>query len=321
MSKKLIEIFLLILSLILLGYLVDHNQQHLYYFFKGKLVKKLNPQTPYEIQIEKIKYNGIFGTSLHDDIIYQTGNWEPEVLGFLRDASQKSTKNQSIFLDIGANTGWHSLYMAQYAKTVFAVEPYPPVIDRLNNNIRINKISNIQVHAVGFSNQVGTFPFYTRDAAVLASGSFDSHFFNHHNTPPMILPLVVGDEYLKARGIEQIDLIKLDIEGYERYALLGLKQILKTNRPVVAMELNATEGGFSTKEQLIDTLPGNYQFFRIKSPPDIRTRNLGTHFYVYGPRILTLNEYYLENFDFDFNKQDNIAAIPFEKLPLFKDKV
>ncbi len=321
MSKKRIEILVLILSLIFLGYFVDQNRQLLFYLLNGKLVKKLDPRTPYEIQIENFKYHGIYGTSFHDDIIYRTGKYEPEVLGFLRDATgKKATENQSVFLDIGANTGWHSVYLSRYVNTVLAVEPYPPVIEQLNKNIQTNNIKNIQVHPVGFSNHVGSFPFYTRDESKMASGSFDSDFFNHKK-PPMNLPLVVGDEYLKSRGMERVDLIKIDIEGYERYALFGLKQILKTSRPVVAMELNATEGGFNTKEQLIDTFPKNYQFFRIKSPPDIRTVSLGSHIFAYGPRLLPDNKYYLKQFDYDFSRQDNIAAIPLEKSELFEYKV
>lgn len=318
MSKKRIEIFVLILSLVFLGYFIDQNRQLLFYLINGKLVKKLEPRTPYDIQVENFKYHGIYGTSFHDDIIYRTGKYEPEVLGFLKDAAEKKAlENQRIFLDIGANTGWHSVYLSRYVDTVLAVEPYPPVIKQLKKNIQTNNIDNIQIHAVGFSNHVGSFPFYTRDESVMASGSFDSDFFNHKK-PPMSLPLVVGDEYLINRGLEKIDLIKIDIEGYERYALLGLKQLLKTNRPVVAMELNAAEGGFSAKEQLIDTFPKNYQFFRIKSPPDIRTVSLGTHIFAYGPRLLPDNKYYLKKFDFDFERQDNIAAIPQEKLDLFE---
>ena len=52
---------------------------------------------------------------------------------------------------------------------------------------------------------------------------------------------MLGDNYLESHGINQIDLIKIDIEGYERYALLGLNNTLKKNRPVVAMVLAPIE--------------------------------------------------------------------------------
>ena len=124
MFRKRIEIVVLLLSLIFLGYHVDQNRQLLFYLLNGKLVKKLEPGTPYEIEIEDIKYQGIYGTSFHDDIIYRTGKYEPEVIGFLRDATEKSaTENQSVFLDVGANTGWHSVCMSRYVKTVLAIEP------------------------------------------------------------------------------------------------------------------------------------------------------------------------------------------------------
>lgn len=316
MLKKYIKNFLFILLVIFLGYLIGHYFQQLYYLPSGKWVAKLEPKTAFEIKIENIKYKGVSGI-YSDNLIHMTGQWEPEVLGFLRDVIQKVNNNQGIFLDIGASSGWHSLYMSQYAKNVLAVEPFPPRLERLNDSVETNQIENIEILPVGFSNQAGVLPFY------LKSKSFDTQFSQHFNTKESIqLPLVVGDNYLKSRNLKQIDLIKIDIEGYERHALLGLTQILHSNRPVVSMELNTTEGGFNRKEQLLETFPKDYQFFIIKPLNHFWKINLGSYYYVYGPGIdpHKMNMYSLEKFDFDFNKRNhnNLAAIPIEKLPFLQ---
>ncbi len=313
MPKKYLKSFLIIFLAIFLGYLIGQNLQQLYYLPSGKWVARLKPETPFETKIENIRYKGISGT-VSDDLIYLIGQWEPEVLGFLRDAMQKVDKSRGVFLDIGASSGWHSLYMSQYAKNVLAVEPFPPRLERLKDSIQANQIENIDVLPVGFSNQVGVLPFY------LESKSFDTEFSRHFNTDKSIqLPLVVGDDYLKASGIKQIDLIKIDIEGYERFALLGLKHILHTHRPVVAMELNTTEGGFNRKEQLTETFPAKYQFFIVRPLNRFWKIDMGPYLYVYGPGIDPdqINQYSLEKFDFDFNrrKHHNLAAVPVEKLP------
>ena len=48
-----------------------------------------------------------------------------------------------VFVDVGANTGLHSLYMSKHASTVHAFEPYEPVLARLRAAIARNEIGNI----------------------------------------------------------------------------------------------------------------------------------------------------------------------------------
>jgi FkbM family methyltransferase len=281
------------------------------------LTKNLIKNQTFEKRIENVRYIGMSG-NLIDDVIYEIGAWEPSILFFLRDTLQRTNKDQGIFLDIGANTGQHSLYMAQYAKTVYAIEPYPPVLKRFNEMISLNGFENIKVYPVGFSNREDSLPYYKPSDDNLGHGGFDPTFTKGAGKS-IELPLVIGDNYLESHGINQIDLIKIDIEGYERYALLGLNNTLKKNRPIVVMELNATEGGFKTKAQLIGTFPENYNFFYIEGNYMNENKNesywfinIGPYRYSWGPGF----KYQLEPFDFSFNKQANLAAIPNEKLEL-----
>jgi len=297
--------------LIILLLLALSNWQKLYYFPTGKLTKNLVKNQAFETRIENVRYMGISG-NLIDDVIYEIGAWEPGVLFFLRDTLKKTNKDQGIFLDIGANTGQHSLYMAQYAKTVYSIEPYLPVLKRFNEMINLNGFENIKVYPIGFSNREGSLPYYVPPDNNLGGGGFDPTFTKGSGNL-IELPLVVGDNYLESHGINQIDLIKIDIEGFERYALLGLNNTLKKNRPIVVMELNATEGGFKTKAQLFDTFPKNYGFFYIdEGGIENWTINLGAYRYSWGPGF----KYHLIKFDFSFAKQINLAAIPNEKLAL-----
>ena len=77
-----------------------------------------------------------------DIFIYEMGAWEPEILSFMRDSLRIINKNNGVFLDIVANTGQHSLYMAQYANTVHAIEPYPVALDRMREAINSNNFKN-----------------------------------------------------------------------------------------------------------------------------------------------------------------------------------
>ena len=75
---------------------------------------------------------------------------------------------------------------------------------------------------------------------------------------------MVGDEHLAKEGITGIDLIKIDIEGYEKPALSGLKRTIERDRPTVLIELNVTnDEGIKTKEDLTSLFPSDYTYLEL----------------------------------------------------------
>jgi len=58
--------------------------------------------------------------------------------------------DQGVFLDIGANTGQHSLFMSRHAKEIHAFEPWAPVLIKLRRHIEINRLKNVVVHPSGW---------------------------------------------------------------------------------------------------------------------------------------------------------------------------
>ena len=158
----------------------------------------------------------------------------------------------------------------------------------------------------------GDFPFFAPPDNNLGLGTFAEEM-SDENHKIGDLPLVVGDNYLAEAGVDRIDLIKLDIEGFERHALIGLENTLAQNRPIVVLELNSSEGAFQSKEQLFETFPADYEFWKFR-PAYFGTR-LGNWRYVFGPGVH--GRYTLSRFDFDFNELINMAAIPIEKRPSF----
>jgi len=93
------------------------------------------------------QYRGRSDNYIDAHILY-CGAFEKPQLYFMRDVMQKKGAG-GIFVDVGANTGQHSLFMSQYSKEVHAFEPYPPVLARFRDMVSLNRIQNIHVHPVG----------------------------------------------------------------------------------------------------------------------------------------------------------------------------
>ena len=114
------------------------------------------------------------------------------------------------------------------------------------------------------------------------------------------LHIVRADDYFAAKGIESVDLVKIDIEGYELPALEGMRRLLETGRPVVEMEITLDperEGLFTSMQQLREAFPEGYTFFR------------------FGNYSLMSGSYELLPLDIDFTQKEqyDIVAAPREK--------
>jgi len=245
-----------------------------------------------------------------DASIYYLGAWEPDVLFTLKRLMDAHRGDQGVFLDVGANVGTHTLFMSKHAAQIHAIEPFPPVLKRLQQMVQDNGIDNVTPHAVGYSNEAASLPYHVPPDENHAIGSFSSTFdLGQEHT--VELPLVVGDTHLATQGIEAIDLIKVDIEGYEKLALHGLQATLKRNRPSVVFELNVdNDEGFHTEEELRTAFPADYAFFEIAQASVVWP--------LFGNRQVvcsyTGGQHALVEFDMVFDRNGrNLVATPAEK--------
>lgn len=236
---------------------VIHTIQDLPYRFNLAMYHLIQRPFDFRVDFFGMIYEGRSGNML-DDQILAYGAQEKSELFFLRDMAVALGEQPIVFYDIGANVGQHSLFMSPYVRAVHAFEPYPPVLKRLNNNIAINHLTNVHVHAVGLGDHNGTIPFFEPPDANMGSGSFTKKWDNTLQTRDG-LPLVVGDEYVASERIPLPTIIKCDIEAYEKPALIGLKKTLAQSRPLVLLEL--TPGyptSFSSVTDLLNVFPANY---------------------------------------------------------------
>lgn len=214
----------------------------------------------FEIDFFNCKYNGNLNCYI-DWMVYFFGAYEKQTIYLYRDIVNK--KNQSVFIDIGANIGHHSLFMSNYCAQVHSFEPYAKVSDKLKQKISKNEVKNITLHPVGLGEKNEELPFYAPQGANTGTGSFVSTH-SSSNQEYGVLKIVDAGEYISNLLLAKIDLIKIDVEGYEKSVLLGLKNILKKYEPTVVMEFsNTTKESFSSLDELLAMFPKTYKVKRI----------------------------------------------------------
>src|SRR5262249_1975331 len=151
---------------------------------------------------------------LIDKHILYLGAFEKPELYFLRDVLLALPAERRVLIDVGANTGSYSLFLAQYAKQVHAFEPYQPVLARFRNMIELNPLANVGVYPVGLGSEPSKKRFYKPGDKNKGTGSFVAGW-TADNTPFDELEIQVGDEALARAGVTVVGAIKMDIEGYE----------------------------------------------------------------------------------------------------------
>ena len=215
--------------------------------------------------------------------------------------------DQGVFLDIGANTGQHSLFMSRYAREIHAFEPWEPVLKKLRRHIEINRLKNVVIHSFGLGNENSKKPFYAPPESNLGMGSFVKEF-GSPNPPEDSLEIRIGDDVLEQAGVTSVDLIKMDIEGYEKLALKGLERTLRKHRPIVEFELSAnpkSSVSIKSDEELRSLFPENYEFLTFSNRSNPMT----------GDYVLDQITGLLQ---FDQVEQHDLVAYPTEKKRFIK---
>ena len=98
----------------------------------------------------------IIGDSVSDAIRAEQ-LYERDILEFVRDRLlDPRITPREVAVDVGANIGNHSLFLADIFERVIAFEPNPLARSIMEINLALNKVGNVELRAVGLSDQSGT---------------------------------------------------------------------------------------------------------------------------------------------------------------------
>jgi FkbM family methyltransferase len=147
-----------------------------------------------------------------------------------------------VFVDVGANDGYYSLFAARRVGAsgrVIAVEPSSRERANLERNLARNGLDNVIVVSAALGAEPGVADLR------LAQGKHSGHNtlgkFAHDDVQAASLERVkvqTLDSVVAELGLDRIDFVKIDVEGAEASVVAGARSVLKEMRPVMILEIN-----------------------------------------------------------------------------------
>ena len=138
---------------------------------------------------------------------------------------QSACRDGMTFLDVGANLGYYTALATRAVGPngrVLAVEPDPDSFGYLEQTIAANAVGNVQAFPVAASDAPATLPLYIStdnrgDNRLYASGE---------DRPQVEVTARPLDALLRENKIDTVDLIKIDVQGYEPKVIAGLRETI-----------------------------------------------------------------------------------------------
>lgn len=178
-----------------------------------------------------------------------------------------------VFLDIGANEGFFTLYASRRAREVIAIEPQKRAAECIRNNLHLNAINNANIHEFALGKTEELRDFHLANDTNTGSSGFVNMV--RYNIPVEKIEVKTLDALMEKLGWPSIDLAKIDIEGAEYELLLGAtKTLSKGLIKNIAIELHPKQlsmQGYSS-EHVLNLLGDNAYHLDKRAPTLVYVR-------------------------------------------------
>jgi len=166
-----------------------------------------------------------------------------------------------VFIDVGAYIGDYPLALFKLAKTVYAFEPENNNYEKLQHYIKQNRITNIKAVKAALTSYTGKAKIYRSK-----NKGWHSMAIPYKDGVEQVSALTL-DDFVAENKIQNIGLIKIDVEGAEFEVLSGSLNTINKQHPTLLIEFNKTMTNrtkkYSLKEMYEILLKNRYIGYRL----------------------------------------------------------
>ena len=220
----------------------------------------------------KVMLNDPFGTS-NELLLFNTH--EPISTQLI----SKELKNGMTVLDIGGNIGYYVLLEHKCIGNngkIIAIEPSPDNFKILEDNLALQNISNVQAYNIAAGDKDGQLNFLIyKDASnscmVIPEGQEE-----RWPGDKIKVPVRKMDQFINELKLEQIDFVRMDVEGYELHIIKGMKESLSKFKPKIHIEVHKNILGKENVKKFFQVFKELGYESKYYIPRDLDTPLIGT---------------------------------------------
>lgn len=157
--------------------------------------------------------------------------YEIKMLDYIKENYKGGT-----FIDVGACMGNHSIFFSDVADKVVSFEPVQENYYHLTLNLKLNEIKNVDSYNLGLSNKNDLVSIWYDDK-YFSNGSSTITGKTEKMHVEKLIPVITMDSF----KIEDVKLIKIDVEGYNIPVLEGGIETIKKFKPDMFIECATDE--------------------------------------------------------------------------------
>lgn len=149
--------------------------------------------------------------------------------GLLEYYSKASNIDPLIIFDVGANIGKYTdeaSKLAHQQKIAFKIHCFEPL--KVNYEVlksKFNEEQHVKINCFGLSNKKVSANIYFRDDNYEIASLYNRNLEMYHSklTNSEVIALETGSEYMTNNNVGKVNLLKVDVEGHELFALKGFE--------------------------------------------------------------------------------------------------
>lgn len=195
------------------------------------------------------------------------GHWEPEITRVFRG----QIKPDDTVFDIGANLGYFGIVAGTEVGpegSIHFFEPNPALTKLIVKSASVNGLGPISsINTVAVGNQAGTLDIYFNEVMAgsgnllhpAETGIRDTGVVDFGITTTASTPVITIDEYCAARNIQRVDVVKIDVEGFEPNVYAGMRKTIKHN-PSMRILMEFTPREYADPQEFFETLQADFTY-------------------------------------------------------------
>lgn len=248
------------------------------FFLKNRKSAKINRQLGNGVKSVIVdSKNGLLAVDPRDlEVGFKLRNYGSYGLEEITRINELITTESNVLV-VGAHIGSLVIPIAKNCNKVVAIEANPNNFNLLKTNLHLNKTENVSIHNIAASSKQETIKFQMN--VVNSGGSKrlpknNEYMYRYDNPEVIDVQAYSLDEYLDENNF---DLILIDIEGSEYFAMQGMEKILSNCNTLIVEFLphHLKNVADVSVEQFLSLIPQHFTKLTIPSKNETHPVDIG----------------------------------------------